>query len=63
MSIRFAIEETGGTLMYTEIALVAIAFATATLLVAAYKLRRKDVLYGPYIVPTFQQRWNSICAR
>ena len=44
------------------VAVVALVFAITTLAAAAYKQRRKDVLYGPYIVTPFQQRWNNIAA-
>ena len=40
-----------------------VAFVFATLAATYYKQRRKDVLYGTYIVTPFQQRWNNIVAR
>jgi hypothetical protein len=42
------------------IAIVALVFVITTLAAAARKQRRKDILYGPYIVSPFQQRWNNI---
>jgi hypothetical protein len=42
------------------IAVVALVFAITTLVTAAYKQRSRDVLYGPYIAPSFQQRCNNI---
>ncbi len=42
------------------IAIVALLFAITTLAATAFKQRRKDVLYGPYIVTPFQQRWNNV---
>jgi hypothetical protein len=42
------------------IAVAALVFAITTLAVAARERRSKDVLYGPYIVTSFQQRWNNI---
>ncbi len=42
------------------IAIVALAFLITALAAAAHKQRRKDVLYGPYIVSPFQQRWSNI---
>jgi len=38
----------------------ALVFVIIALTAAAYKQRRKDVLYGPYIASPFQQRWNNI---
>ena len=42
------------------IAIVAFVFAFTTLAATTYKQRRKDVLYGPYIITPFQQRWDNI---
>jgi hypothetical protein len=42
------------------VVVVALVFAITALAAAAHKQRRKDVLYGPYIVSPFQQRWNNI---
>ena len=42
------------------VVIVALVFAITTLAAAAHKQRRRDVLYGSYIVTSFQQRWNNI---
>ena len=42
------------------IEIVALVLAISTLSATAFKRRRKDILYGPYIVTPFQQRWNNI---